>query len=92
MLKLHLYSQDYPSNSDLYGGYRKDVPKVRVQWKTKNLNDINVYAYETLSPGNNHGRLVTEHLIAVSFYILEFTNLLILPYFFTFICGSCKFD
>ena len=50
--KLHLYSQDYPSNSDLYTGDGKDVPKVRVQWKTEKLNDIDVYTLKTLPPDN----------------------------------------
>lgn len=81
--KLELYSQDYPSNSDLYTGDGKDIPKVRVQWKTDKLNDIDVYTYKTLPPGKSYDGLVTEHLIEVSFYISWFTNLLTLPY-------SCK--
>lgn len=78
--KLHLYSQDYPSNSDLYTGDGKDVPKVRVQWKTEKPNDIDVYTYKTLPTGNIYDGLVTEHLIEVSFYISRFTSVLTLPY------------
>ncbi|KAF2447208.1 hypothetical protein P171DRAFT_519497 [Karstenula rhodostoma CBS 690.94] len=61
--KLDLYSQDYPSNSDLYTGDGKDLPKVRVQWKTEKLNDIAVYTYKTLPTNINYKELVTEHLI-----------------------------
>jgi hypothetical protein len=81
--KLHLYSQDYPSNSDLYTGDGKDVPKVRVQWKTEKLNDIDVYTYKTLPTGNIYDGLVTEHLIEVSLYIFRITSLLTFLY-------SCK--
>ena len=81
--KLDLYSQDYPSNSDLYTGDGSAIPKVRVQWKTDKLNDVTVHTYKTVPQGNNYDGIVTEHLIEVSLYISGFINVLTLPY-------SCK--
>lgn len=64
--KLHLYSQAYPSNSDLYTGDGKDVPKVQVQWRNDKFNDVDVRTYRTVPSDNVYKELVTEHLIGVN--------------------------
>ena len=61
--KLHIYSLDYPSNSDLYTGDGKDLQKVTITWQSSELDNTHVVDLKKVP--KDYTNFVTEHLIEV---------------------------